>query len=121
VSRTVTSLAIVIALVALSMVGPCLACSVSIRTGPDRNSCCHHGGCEKPTKTPAAPRCSTPDVSLVMIERAWTQVAHAGACVLMPVAIAHPAHLAADESKRLPIVDAYSPPDLYLRNSVINI
>ncbi len=94
---------------------------MSTQVAPDQKSCCHHGGCEKPTKTPAPTGCATPDLVPAMIERAWTQVAHAGACVPMPVAIAHAAPLAADESNRLPFVDAYSPPDLYLRNSVLNI
>src|SRR5258708_3264875 len=103
------------------MVGPCLACSVSIQVVPDQKSCCHHGGCEKPTKAPAPTGCATPDLSLATIERAWTQVAHAGASALAPVAIAYSAPLAADDSKRLPLVDEYSPPDIYLRNSVLNI
>jgi hypothetical protein len=121
VSQSITSLAVVIALLALSTAGPCLACSTSIEVVPEKNSCCHHGGCEKPTKAPAPQGCASPDLAVATIEQAWTQVAHAGASVLAPVTIAYSAPMAADESERLPFVDKYSPPDLYLRNSVLNI
>jgi hypothetical protein len=121
VSRRTTSLAVVIALLALSTAGPCLACSLSIQVVPEKTSCCHHGGCEKPTKAPAPQGCTTPDLGAATIEQAWTQVAHAGASILAPVTIARSAPMAADESKRLPFFDEYSPPHLYLRNSVLNI
>jgi len=121
VGRTITSLTAVMALVALSMVGPCLACSASIQVVPDENSCCHHGGCEKPTKAPAPAGCATPELGLATMERARTQMAHAVASVLTPFDIAYSVMLTADESTRLPIIDEYSPPDVYLRNSVLNI
>jgi hypothetical protein len=121
VSRRTTSLAVVIALLALSTAGPCLACSMSIQVVPEKSSCCHRGGCDKPTKAPEPQGCATPDLTVATIEQAWTQVAHAGACVHMPVTVAYAAPVAADESKRLPFFDEYSPPHLYLRNSVLNI
>jgi hypothetical protein len=120
VSRRTTSLAIVIALLALSTAGPCLACSMSIQSVPEKISCCHHGGCEKPTKAPAPQGCATPDLAVATIELAWTQVAHAGACVLIPVTISYSARISGAAAKTLPF-DEYSPPDLYLRNSVLNI
>jgi hypothetical protein len=121
VSQRTTGLAIVIALLALTTAGPCLACSMSIQVVPEKTSCCHHGGCEKPTKAPAPQGCTTLDLGVATIEQAWTQVAHAGASILLPVTIVYSAPMAADESKRLPFVDEYSTPYLYLRNSVLNI
>jgi len=120
VSRTIVSLAIVVALLVLAMAGPCLACSIPNQTTPARGSCCHHGGCEKPTKAPASQNCASPDLGVLAIERAWTHVVDA-ADVLTPAPIVQPAGVISDRGASLAPVDVYSPPDLCLLNSVFNI
>ena len=120
-SRTIVSVAVMVALLVLTMAGPCLACSVPNQTAPTQGSCCHHGGCEKPTRGPAPQRCASPDLSILAIERAWTQVAHAAADVLSPETVALAAPVITPRVAPLAPVDVYSPPDLCLLNSVFNI
>lgn len=120
-SRTIVSLAVMVALLVLTAAGPCLACSLPNQNTPAQGSCCHHGGCEKPAKTPAPQSCASPDLGVLTIERPWTQVVHAAADVLSPETVAHSAPAISHRNALLPLVDAYSPPDLCLLNSVFNI
>jgi len=121
VSRTIASLTVMVALLVLSVAGPCLACSVPDQTTPAQGSCCHHGGCEKPAKAPAPQSCAFPDLGIPAIERAWTHVAHAAADVLSPETVAHSAPVISHGLAAFPPVEAYSPPDLRLLKSVFNI
>jgi len=109
-----------VALLVLTMAGPCLACSIPNQTSPGQGSCCHHGGCEKPNKTPAPQSCISPDLGVLAIERAWAHVVDT-ADVLSPETVVLPARVISHRGAPLAPVDVYSPPDLCLLNSVFNI
>lgn len=119
--RAITSIALTVALLAISMAGPCLACPAPTKASPESGSCCHHGSCQKPTQAPAPQGCATPDLASTPIELAWTQTAHAIYGVLAPVAMAHVTAVTPRPAMRVALVDPYSPPDLCLLNSVLTV
>ena len=114
--RIVISLAVVSVLMVLAVAGPCLGCSApnpDIRTA---GSCCHHGGCEKPTRIPARSGCDTLDAGLAAVGQTSAQIAYDAAATATPVI--------ADRAALVPFSpptfsDPYSPPHIYLLNSVL--
>ena len=115
--RRIISFGIALALLTVLAAGPCLACTVNTTAG----SCCHQGHCDKPTKAPTSQNCSGQDLFVATIQKANAPIAHLQVAPVPLTAVAAPAPIPMQQSITPQAVESHSPPDLYLRNSVLTI
>ncbi|MCX6624807.1 MAG: hypothetical protein NTY38_27845 [Acidobacteria bacterium] len=118
--RSIASLLVAAALLVVTTALPCLACgSPAMQMKP--GSCCNsHGRCPMPVSKTLHLECGTPALSAFILEKAaWD----AGIAVPAPVAVVAEAHRVASPAFRTPLpgILSYSPPELYLLNSVFTI
>lgn len=119
--RSILSLGVMIALIAVALVGPCLACSTKVQSAPV-SSCCHHNdGCQKPGKAPASERCSFTASNPATVQQISTLLLNIVGATVAPGPFMHadPGAVRGPETLRAGI--PYSPPDLCILNSVLNI
>jgi hypothetical protein len=125
VFRSLLSSGLVVALVIVLTAGSCLACS-SIFARQTMTCCSQADHCKMPgkapLKTPVHQHCSTPAADLSTIQVSLTLLSSDVGGGAAEAAVA--AHLPAPAAFRVMPADTvppYSPPDLYLRNSVLTI
>jgi hypothetical protein len=121
--RSITSVVAALAVIAVLVGGACASCWASPQKGMPAGHCCNQSGqCEKPGKAPVHKECASPAVDLMTVEQSNSHpVKIAPALIAIPAAAVIDYQQSTSRETTPQRTDPYSPPDLYLLNSVLTV